>query len=368
MRRLAALLLLGACSSVSSEQASHDVPSAESFYRVSAVLSARCGSLDCHGQTGRGLRLYGQYGLRLAKHDVPGVEKDTQDEVDANYAAVVGLEPEILEQVQNDGGRDPERLTLIRKGRNAEKHKGGHAFNDDADRCVVSWLEGEIDKKACNAAAVLERPPGFEGGTGGTGNAGGTGGSGGTPAGGSGGTLPSGGAPSGGTGGGGSGGAGGNGGTGGTATGGTGGVICAPGDFWPCTWDASCTPAKPTPADHSAYLFDECQTCHSPGGSAGPGKEFLIGGVLWLWGGKVGAAHKEVGLRDGTTFLYTCTDDNGFFYLPLAGTPVPDWKAVETRMRGEFGEKTMPPDKEHAANCNSSKCHGAVDHRLWAPD
>jgi len=108
-------------------------------------------------------------------------------------------------------------------------------------------------------------------------------------------------------------------------------------------------------------------SCHSPGGAAGPGKEFLLAGIIWEWGAKKGAYHIEVGLRDANQFIYTCTDPNGFFWVPLAGSTAPDWLTVETRMRSWLGEKIMPDDKEHKATCNDSKCHGDPEHQLWAP-
>ncbi|MCE7894545.1 MAG: hypothetical protein DYH12_33400, partial [Sorangiineae bacterium PRO1] len=178
MRRLGPLLVVAACSVVS-EQKTFDAPSPEGFHRVSEMLHARCGSLDCHGQAGRSLRLYGSMGLRLDPSDVPGVPRKTADpaEAEANYVSVLALEPEILAAVFQDGGRDPERLTLVRKGRLLESHKGGEALDALGRRCFVSWLEGAVDGAACNAAAVLARPPGFvlsgSGGSGGSGGAGG---------------------------------------------------------------------------------------------------------------------------------------------------------------------------------------------------
>jgi hypothetical protein len=62
---------------------------------VSRVLERRCATLDCHGQVSRPLRIFGQYGLRLEQDGSvrPGVEPTTEAEYQANYAAVIGLEP-----------------------------------------------------------------------------------------------------------------------------------------------------------------------------------------------------------------------------------------------------------------------------------
>ena len=46
---------------------------------VSLFLERRCGSIDCHGQIGRGLRLYSDRGLRL-EHGTPRSTTTTDDE------------------------------------------------------------------------------------------------------------------------------------------------------------------------------------------------------------------------------------------------------------------------------------------------
>jgi hypothetical protein len=129
-------------------------PDLGSFPPVSAFLEHRCGSLDCHGQVGRNLRLLGHEGLRLDPADVPGGTPTTAAEIQANYDSVVGLEPEVMAAVVTDGGAHPERLTLVRKGRGTEHHKGGALVmvGDAQDRCLTSWLAGTTDGDACTAA------------------------------------------------------------------------------------------------------------------------------------------------------------------------------------------------------------------------
>ena len=129
-------------------------PSAASFTTVATFLEHRCGTLDCHGQVGRNLRLYGYDGLRLAAADVPGGAPTTADEIAVDYLSVIGLEPEILAAVVEEGGAQPERLTLVRKGRGSEHHKGGALImvGDAQDRCLTSWLAGAVDDAACTAA------------------------------------------------------------------------------------------------------------------------------------------------------------------------------------------------------------------------
>jgi hypothetical protein len=154
------LLALSACASTEAERAEFEVPSRIGFEPVSELLHRRCGSLDCHGQLGRNLRLYGQYGLRASEHDVPGGSPTSADEHTRNYDSTVTLEPELLAIVTREGGAHPERLTLVRKARGSEEHKGGSALapGSDADRCLLSWLSGSVDADACGAG-VLERPP-----------------------------------------------------------------------------------------------------------------------------------------------------------------------------------------------------------------
>jgi hypothetical protein len=138
------------------------LPPREGFEPVSNTLHAHCGSLDCHGQPGRNLRLYGMNGLRLDRTDRPGVDGGvTRDrEHDENYASVVGLEPELTSEVFRDGGQLVERLTLVRKARGVEAHEGlvAAARGSDVDRCITSWLGGSTDAEACTAAAEFSRP------------------------------------------------------------------------------------------------------------------------------------------------------------------------------------------------------------------
>jgi hypothetical protein len=128
----------------------------------SAFLERRCGTLDCHGQQGRPLRIYGFRGLRLADDagNVPGGNVTTAAEQQANYNAVIGLEPEILSVVVAEDGGAPERLLLIKKPRLEEGHKGGRitVAGDDGDTCMTTWLAGVTNFTACaNAATAFDQ-------------------------------------------------------------------------------------------------------------------------------------------------------------------------------------------------------------------
>jgi hypothetical protein len=159
--RAACLLALGAACSAEPGVSTLAVPPPDGFAPVSAALAASCGSLDCHGRAGQNLRLYGSIGLRTDPEDLPGGDEMTLSEHDANYRSVIAFEPEMLSSVWLDAGREPNRLTLVRKARGREAHKGGSVFPEggDGDRCLLSWLSGALDVEACTSAAELPLSP-----------------------------------------------------------------------------------------------------------------------------------------------------------------------------------------------------------------
>ena len=127
---------------------------------VSLVLEVHCGSLDCHGQVGRPLRIYSGNGLRFVDEGGmmrPGMSGTTNTERQLNYQAVMGLQPELMFNVINNGA-SPESLLLIRKPLQLEKHKGGNVISaGDANyNCIVSWLQGDggIDTTSCKLAGT----------------------------------------------------------------------------------------------------------------------------------------------------------------------------------------------------------------------
>ena len=136
------------------------LPDRASFPPVAQLLDVRCGSLDCHGTTARNLRLYGSAGLRWSAIDRPFVPAcDTVAEVDQDYESVVGLEPAPMSAVVSARGADPDQLTMVRKARGIESHKGGQIWSqgDDSDSCLTSWLAGAANATACarGMASVL---------------------------------------------------------------------------------------------------------------------------------------------------------------------------------------------------------------------
>lgn len=130
---------------------------------VSTVIEKRCGTLDCHGNIARNMRVYSSRGLRLPNDAglVPGTGDTTLDEITANYQSILTLEPEETNRVLEGG--DPMKLQLLKKPLELEKHKGGPAMKrgDDAERCISSWLKEDslnpVDKVACANAAVFPK-------------------------------------------------------------------------------------------------------------------------------------------------------------------------------------------------------------------
>ena len=129
---------------------------------VSPFLEKRCGTLDCHGQVGRPLRLYSGRGLRIPNDAglYPGTGDTSLKEKAANYRAVIALEPEQLSRVVG-GKADARSLLLLQKPLDIgspESHKGGPVLapqGDPGETCLTSWLYGTIDTAACAKATSV---------------------------------------------------------------------------------------------------------------------------------------------------------------------------------------------------------------------
>lgn len=125
------------------------------------MLAVKCGSLDCHGSVARNLRIFGSAGLRFSSTDQPFVPLcNTSDEVAQDYVSVVGLEPEQMSVVASGG--DPGTLTMLRKARGTEAHKGEQIWTqgDDSDVCLTSWLTGSANSTACASSIASALPNG----------------------------------------------------------------------------------------------------------------------------------------------------------------------------------------------------------------
>ena len=160
---LIGILFITACVSVSPSETDRvqvEVPDRASFPIVSDLLDHRCGTLDCHGNTYRNLRIYGREGLRFSPTDQPTSKPGTTTvaEYDQTFESLVTLEPETMSAVIADHGQSPERLTFIRKARGTEDHKGSMiwAQGSPEDICVTSWLAGQVDTATCTTAYYVK--------------------------------------------------------------------------------------------------------------------------------------------------------------------------------------------------------------------
>jgi hypothetical protein len=135
-----------------------DAPSesASQWHPVADYLDHRCGTLDCHGDLQRNLIVWGCDGLRYGDAAVPGcaMTPTTDGEYNATFRSVVGLEPAVMTDVVQTHGADSDNLTLLRKARGEEAHKGGALIvpGDDQDQCITSWLSGSTNTDACQQA------------------------------------------------------------------------------------------------------------------------------------------------------------------------------------------------------------------------
>jgi hypothetical protein len=71
----------------------------------------------------------------------------------------VSLEPETLSNVVTLQA-DPNQLSLVRKTRGIEHHKGGQRAEtgDALDRCIVLWLTGIFDPNPCTDVVDAPHP------------------------------------------------------------------------------------------------------------------------------------------------------------------------------------------------------------------
>jgi hypothetical protein len=152
-----ALAPAAACSAGTQGRIGIDAPAESQFPPVADYLDHCCGTLDCHGQAGRNLRIWGCDGMRLDAKDLSGCVSGpptTPDEYEATYRSLVGLEPAVMSAVVQARAANPTLLTFVRKATGIEGHKGGQliASGDDQYKCIVSWLAGNTDTAACGKA------------------------------------------------------------------------------------------------------------------------------------------------------------------------------------------------------------------------
>jgi hypothetical protein len=153
---LAAALSCGACNGVDPEAVTiARCPDAGEFVHVSPWVESTCGTLDCHGQLARPMRVYGTSGLRLDAADRTGGDATTPAERDATMRSLCSLEPERTAEAVA-GRLAADELLVVGKGRGDVHHEGGVLMRagDDGDRCFITWLSGKADVDACDRAAT----------------------------------------------------------------------------------------------------------------------------------------------------------------------------------------------------------------------
>jgi hypothetical protein len=147
------LALVGACTSYDPEARIDPAvgQQGDDFFPVALMLVEKCGSIDCHGSKYRNFRLYGYGSQRLDFYGKPNSGETTAAEAIEDYNSLVALEPQLIQQVIREGGREPDRLTFMRKAREHEDHKGGKPITegDNADICIQSWLQSQVRGDVC---------------------------------------------------------------------------------------------------------------------------------------------------------------------------------------------------------------------------
>jgi hypothetical protein len=155
MRSLVLIALAGCAVGcvANQERVDYREPDPTQFPAVANALAPSCATLDCHGQLARNFRFYWANGLRVRADARPGEGATTTDEYASTYRSLIALEPAPLDAVVR-GAAPPDSLTLVRKARGTESHKGlaPIAAGSDADRCLTSWLMGTLDTAACARA------------------------------------------------------------------------------------------------------------------------------------------------------------------------------------------------------------------------
>jgi hypothetical protein len=109
---------------------------------IHPILEARCGTLDCHGDPGRPLRLFSETGLRRTD-ELRGLPL-ADAEVEANLRAISAIEFQLLVEKPLAGGL---------------AHEGGDVWLDldgAQPRCYLSWLERQEPDPATCDDALLE--------------------------------------------------------------------------------------------------------------------------------------------------------------------------------------------------------------------
>jgi hypothetical protein len=119
---------------------------------VHPIVEARCGTLDCHGDLDRPLRIYAETGLRL--RDDLRDQPITAEEIDASARSLLAVDPGVVDPM--------DRLVLTKPLAGFVFHEGGAIWLDPSEpqpTCVAGWLASRLDDPAVAdacAQALLE--------------------------------------------------------------------------------------------------------------------------------------------------------------------------------------------------------------------
>jgi hypothetical protein len=128
---------------------------------VQPYVGLRCGSLDCHGDSGRPLRLYAEHGLRSS--DALRGQPITIAETTHNVASFAGVDPDHDDTV--GASRHLAMLKALAVDAGGFAHEGGDVWNrldQPGYLCVLGWLENravEVTVQDACANATLEVMP-----------------------------------------------------------------------------------------------------------------------------------------------------------------------------------------------------------------
>ncbi len=155
MRGAIALLLLASAATACTDTAISEVPVSIGdtlTYRtdVHTYLGYRCGSLDCHGDMGRTLRLYAERGLRAndGSRDL-GI---SIDEVGSNLLSIAAFDT-------LDGPVEDNQILLkaLAVDAGGMAHVGGDVWattEAPGYQCVFAWLSGRSAEASAQAACL----------------------------------------------------------------------------------------------------------------------------------------------------------------------------------------------------------------------
>ena len=120
------------------------VPTGGCSTGVEPVLERACGTLDCHGQVGRPLRIYGQYGLRFVDPDAatrPGHAGHDRDrargQLPGRHRPSAGADDRGRPGQRSRPRRDPPAQAAAAR---APQGRPVLVEGDDAYNCIMSWL------------------------------------------------------------------------------------------------------------------------------------------------------------------------------------------------------------------------------------